>query len=235
MFSCIFDTGCGAGVTVTSELADAIDYSVLGRTEELNRDGSHRGWSERISLDSIAVCGETFCDIETNMIDWEMTSSGPYDGLIGLAFFQGRRVTLDYRAKKVAVSDRPIDYDALGSEYTVLPLLHATEDGQEDLPFFEAGYEGEPVCVYLDTGKNHSYLHDPQFPPVGPGLDAHDAADISIGCIGLKLRGIARADIAQAKGLPYPTMIELNSDQIWDQELVVTLDLIEGKILFRKR
>lgn len=39
---------------------------------------------------------------------------------------------------------------------------------------------------------------------------------------------------AQGEGLPYPTMIELNSDQIWKCKLLVTIDLIEQKIIFRK-
>jgi len=234
-FPFLFDTGCGGGFAVTTELADAIEYTTLGRVEELNRDGFHRGWSDRISIGSIDVCGETFADIETTMLDWRMTSSRPYRGLIGLAYFQGRTVTLDYRSKKAAVSPRPIDYDALGPDYAVLPLLASSEAGQRYLPFFQGEYEGAPVCVYLDTGKNYSYVHDPEAPPVGPGLDARDTADISVGGMELTLRRVARADLAQAEGLPYVTAIELNSDQLWEQDLIVTFDLIEGNILFRKR
>ena len=41
-------------------------------------------------------------------------------------------------------------------------------------------------------------------------------------------------DMAQAKGLPFPTMIELNSDQLWKNNLIVTFDLIEQKIIFKR-
>lgn len=234
-FAFMFDTGCGSGLAVTTRMEDRFDYATLGRREQLNRDGSHRGWSTHISIDSIDVCGETFSDIETNMIDWQMTSSSPYEGLIGLAYFQDRTVTLDYRSRRAAVSDRPIDYAALGPDYIVVPLLQSSEPGQRYLPFFMAEYEGQPVCVYLDTGKNHSYLHDPEGPSMAEKPDPRHEAVIAVGDMELVLRDIARADLAQAAGLPYPTMIELNSDQIWAHDLIVTFDLIEENIVFKKR
>jgi len=41
-------------------------------------------------------------------------------------------------------------------------------------------------------------------------------------------------NIAQAEGLPYPTILELNSDQLWKCNLLVTFDLIEQKVKFRR-
>jgi hypothetical protein len=40
--------------------------------------------------------------------------------------------------------------------------------------------------------------------------------------------------MAQAEGLPYPNMVELNSHQIWKCKLLVTIDLIDQKIIFRR-
>jgi hypothetical protein len=58
---------------------------------------------------------------------------------------------------------------------------------------------------------------------------------LKIGGMELVLDDIGEVNnIAQADGLPYPTMIELNSDQIWKCNLLVTLDLLEQKIIFRK-
>lgn len=38
-----FDTGCSSNIVVTNVLENKIDYTILGKTEQLNRDGSHRG------------------------------------------------------------------------------------------------------------------------------------------------------------------------------------------------
>ena len=56
-----------------------------------------------------------------------------------------------------------------------------------------------------------------------------------VGNMNLTLKDITEANnFEQVEGLPHPTMIELNSDQIWKCNLLVTLDLIDQKIIFRK-
>jgi hypothetical protein len=37
-----------------------------------------------------------------------MFSSEPFNGTVGLGFFLGRRLTLDYRSKRVGVTDSPL-------------------------------------------------------------------------------------------------------------------------------
>lgn len=57
---------------------------------------------------------------------------------------------------------------------------------------------------------------------------------IKVGTMEITLKGVAQVNnLAQARDLPYPTMIELNSDQIWKLGLVVTIDLIDNRIIFR--
>lgn len=114
-------------------------------------------------------------------------------------------------------------------KYTVLPLYITTSQGQQDLLFFEANYNNQPIIVYLDTGKNYSYLYNS-----GCGSSLGDKPTklydipLEIGSLKLTLKDVAEAnDFAQADGLPYPTKIELNSDQIWKCKLLVTVDLIE--------
>ncbi len=231
----MFDTGCGTGIFFTDMMADKLAYTSLGKTEEVNRDGSHRGWSERVSVNAFTVSGQEYEDVETTISDWSLYSSSPFNGSIGLEYFAGKVVTLDYAGGRFAVSSRPIDYSRMDDSYIVLPLYNSTSEGQETLPFFEAELEGEPVMVYLDTGKNYSYIDDP-----GSGYSIADKpggfcdVTLTIGGKDLTLRDVAAAnDMAQAQGLPYPTRIELNSDQIWKNRIVVTFDMISQKIIFQ--
>lgn len=232
-YDMMFDTGCGPGIFFSDLMKDKLSYTSLGTTEELNRDGSHRGWSERVCVEAFTVGGSDYKNVETTISDWTLYSSSPFNGSIGLEYFADKVVTLDYAKARYAVSGRPVDYDRLPADCIVLPLFRSTAKGQESLPFFEAQLGGEPVMVYLDTGKNYSYIDDPDtdYTITGKPGDFQDVT-LTVGDADLMLRDVAAAnDMAQAQGLPYPTRIELNSDQIWKNNIVVTFDLISQKMI----
>ncbi|MCX8131312.1 MAG: hypothetical protein N3I35_14610 [Clostridia bacterium] len=81
-----FDTGCGGGIFFANAVKDKIDYVLLGKTEELNRDDSHRGWSESVKVNEIDVFGSSYKNIQTTISDWSMYSSKKFNGTIGLAY-----------------------------------------------------------------------------------------------------------------------------------------------------
>lgn len=233
----LFDTGCSSGIFFTNVLENKIDYTLLYESEEFNRDSSHRGWSNRVIVNEFAIYEDKYKEIETSISDWTLFSSIKFNGAVGLAYFKSQVITLDYARHRIGISSKPIDYTKLNlDEYVVLPLYSATGQGQEDLIFFEAEYNGESVVVYLDTGSNRSYVYNPD--------SKQSIADkpkelldtpLKIGNIVVMLNNVVEVhDLAQADGLPYPTMIELNSDQLWKCNLIVTFDLIEQKIIFRK-
>ncbi len=232
-----FDTGCGVGIFLTNTLENQVRYTLLGTSEALNRDGSHRGWNKLIRLAEIEVFGATHNGVQTIMSDWRMYSSEKFNGAIGLAYFQDRVVTLDYVGRRIAIGSNPIDYAQLDQDkYIVLPLRRSTDPMQVHLPFFEAEYNSEPVIVYLDTGKNHSYIWNPESRgSIGAKPEKYSDVPIKIGSLELELKDMVEVgSIAQAEGLPFPTVIEMNSDQIWKNRLLVTLDLIDHKIIFRQ-
>ncbi len=233
-----FDTGCGSGLALTTALEEKIDYDLLGRTEQLNRDGSHRGWSKQISLKAITVFGEAYEEIKTDISDWKMFSSSKFNGIIGLAYFQSRVITLDYPGHKIAVSSRPIDETKLDpDQYVILPLQRSTSEGQGMLPFFQVEYNGKPAMAYLDTGKNYSFVYNPSCNiSMLSRPSGFTDVPIRIGSLEMTLKDVAQVNnLAQSDGLPYPTMIEMNSDQIWQCGLLVTIDLIDHRIIFRKK
>jgi hypothetical protein len=236
-YDLLFDTGCGSGIYFTDVLEDKIDFGLLGRSEELNRDGSHRGWLNYVSVEEIGVFNEVYWDIRTSMSDWSLFSSQPFNGAIGLSYFIDKTVTLDYNNRRIAVGSRPIDYDDLTGDYIVLDYCYSTSSGQGNLPFIEAEMSGEPITVYIDTGKNYSYLYDPESTlSITQKPSQFTDVPINIGGVDFMLEEVAAVgDLAQVQGLPYPTMIELNSDQIWKNGLLITFDQISDKIIIRKR
>ena len=235
-YNLFLDTGCERGFTLTDKLESKVNYTLLGQKEELNRDGTHRGWSKYINVNEVSIFGQKYQDVQTTMIPWSMTSSEPYDGLVGIKYFQSRVVTIDYYGNRIGIKDTPINYESLDKDkYVVLPLYKNV--GQENLPFFEANMDGEPIMVYLDTGKNYSFIQDSTSTlgigdkPKGFERDV----DIYIDDMELKLNDVVGVgSLAQGESLPYPVMIELNSDQIWKSHLIVTFDLINQKIIFNK-
>lgn len=232
-----FDTGCGVGIFFTDVIENELSYVLLGEIEALNRDGSHRGWNKRIIVDEFTVFGDTYNNIETTISDWNMYSSEKFNGAIGLTYFKSRIITLDYAGHRIAVSNNPIDYNNLNSDkYTVLPLFRTTSKNQESLPFFEAELNGEGVIVYLDTGKNYSYVYNPAVTStMADKPNNFIDVPIKIGRIEMTLNEVVEINnMAQAEGLPFPTMVELNSDQLWKNKLLVTLDLIDQKIIFHR-
>lgn len=232
-----FDTGCGKGILFTNAVENKIDYDLLGKTEELDRDGSHRGWSKSVKVSEIDVFGSSYNNIQTTISDWSMYSSKKFNGTIGLAYFKSKVITLDYAGHRIAISSKPIDYSKLNPDkYTILPLYKTTTKGQQDLPFFEAEYNNKQVAVYLDTGKNYSYLNNPDSNSlIGDKPNKFFDIPIKIGNMQMTLKEVTEAkNFAQVEGLPYPVMIELNSDEIWKCNLLVTFDLIEQKIIFSK-
>jgi hypothetical protein len=234
-YKLVFDTGCGSGIFFTDVIGGKIDYTLLHISEAFNRNGSHRGWVKRVKISEINIFGDTYKNIETSISDWSMFSSKKFNGTIGLTYFKSKVITLDYTGHKIAVGNNPIDYAKLNPDkYVVRPLYKTTSKGQQDLPFFEAEYNNKPIIVYLDTGKNYSFLYNPDCKNSIRDKPAKlFDIPLKIGNMELMLNDIAEAnDFAQVDGLPYPTMIELNSDQIWRCNLLVTFDLIEQKIIF---
>lgn len=235
-----FDTGCASGFVVTDALQDKIEYSLLGQMEELNRDGSHRGWSYRICLSRIGILNQEYSDIICSMIDWKMSSSYQFSGLLGPELFRGCLVTLDYRAHKAGVRSTA-DYDLENMEnYAVVPMLHTNIPGQESLIFFECRVNGRDGIAYVDTGKNISYLHNADSDYIigqsskKPKTAITDA-DIMIDGVTFRLSGLYEANMPQEYDFGHPVIIEMNSDQFIQNDIVVTFDFINGYVLFYAR
>ena len=222
-------------------LENKMDYTVLKQIEQLNRDGSHRGWSYGISIKEMKLFDETFQDVACAMTDWKMSSSHKFNGLLGTEFFEDKMITIDYRARKIAVSEETVNAIELSqSQYAVVPMLHTETEGHENLVFFECVLNDEKAVAYIDTGKNLSYIHNPDSEYIigasteKPNTPCRDTM-INIGNISLELHDMYEANITQYDDFSYPTAIELNSDQFLKGDIILTLDFINNNVMFLKR
>lgn len=235
-----FDTGCSNDIVVTDVLKDKIDYSLLEQIEELNRDGSHRGWSNHISINSIQIFNQEYHDIRCSMIDWKMSSSYKFSGLLGTELFKKKLITLDYRARKIGISNTS-QYNLINSEkYTIVPILYTNRKGQEDLIFFECKLNGENIIAYIDTGKNISYIHNSSSEYIvgestGKPQTNTTNATIMIDNISFHFSHLYEVNMPQNYGFNYPIAIEINSDQFIRNDIVVTFDFINNYIIFYNR
>lgn len=157
-FQVVFDTGCSKGFSLTNAVEDKINCPVTGTATEYNADGSYRGKSKIIKIKEVEIFGEFYRDITTTLADWKMYGSVKFNGLLGLKYFRNKRVTLDYKNKKLAISERPVLPGSLDTrKYLVLPLL-APPVRHGDLVYFKGEVNGQKSVIYLDTGSSRSFV-----------------------------------------------------------------------------
>lgn len=221
----LFDTGNGEGLFITSALEGKIDYEIKGTTTELNADGTYRGTGKSVLLEKINVFGEEYTNITASLSDWKMYGDIKINGGIGLKYFEGKKVTLDYKNKRIAVSSKATAYDKLPKEkYTVLPLVESSLSKEKDLLFFEGKVNGEKSTIYLDTGSSRSFFN------------LEDTGKIINVKLGAKTYQFGSKEMKKGEiGFPdefaYPLRLAINSDILKANHFVITIDLIQNNLI----
>ncbi len=231
--SLLFDTGAARGFLLTNH-APRVPYAVRGRSEELNADGSHRGESLDIQVDSISVLGEAFHRVSGSVSDWQLFSSEPFDGAVGLDFFRTRRVTLDYTAGKIGVTALPIQKSLDARRYVALTLVEPPES-QGKVLYARARVNGLDAIVYFDTGTNVSFI-DPAF-AVGlarvqrPGRFPMFREHVPVEFAGraFTFEDLRETPIRRGTNFDAPVALVLGSDIL--SQFIVTIDLRANKLV----
>lgn len=220
-----FDTGSTDGISITTAVKGKIDYEVTGKIISANADGTFRGNGESILLKSINVFGEEYVNVKSSLTDWKMYGAIKFNGMIGLEYFRGKVVTLDYRNKKIAISDNPVDYSKLPKEkYIILPLISPSTDKMKDLLFFEGEVNGKNSTIYLDTGSSRSCV------------DCEDnyvntVAEVKLGDKKYKFKKLQNDKIAFQEKFNYPLRLAINSDVLKANNFVITIDKIQNILI----
>ncbi len=224
--SLLLDTGTARGFMITDQ-APRVPYRAGRRVRELNADGSPRGESRAIRVDSMDVLGARFLAVEGTLTDWRLYSSVPFAGTVGLDFFRDRRLTLDYRTRRVAVSDAPLPDSLDRTRYLVLDLV-APPGGQGHILYVRAVVNGRPALVYLDTGYSASWV-DPAFAR-GQGRGAvRRGVPVVLAGRAFVLDDLREHAIERGPGLDLPVGLVLGSDLL--SRFVVTIDLRARKLV----
>lgn len=221
----LFDSGNGMGITLTTALEKEIDYEIIGTTTELNSDGTYRGSGKAILLKKIYVFDEEYTDIKSSLVDWKIFSSDKINGTIGLKYFDNKVTTLDYKNKKIAVSNKALDYSKLKNDkYTVLPLIISDLNKEQDLLFIEGEVNGEKSTIYLDTGSSRSFYNFD---------DAQAEIKVKLGkkTYTFNSNELIHDEIGFQDEFKYPLSLAINSDLLKANHIVITIDKIQNNLI----
>lgn len=231
-----FDTGCSTGFGLTSAVAEEIEYKITGKSTERNPDGSYRGETTLVTIASLEVFGDTYAPVETSISDWRIFSTLKFNGLLGLKYFQEKRVTIDYKRRTIGITDRPLAHDAV-AEFggLAVPLLEAS-GSQADLIYVLGQIKGKPTVIYLDTGSSASFIDPSVLDPSEikewkRHLIAKDI-QMSIGDISFTVKQLRVEEQRRGVNFEYPQTAKLGSDVIKD--FLFTVDRISGQLLLVK-
>lgn len=221
----LFDTGNADGLFITTALKGKVDYSITGSIQAFNADGSFRGDGNSILIKRVKIFEDEYFDVASTLTDWKMYGFFKNNGAIGLGYFKNKVVTLDYKNKKIAVSDTILDYSKLQEDrYSVIPLIRSEAENEKDLLFFEGNVDGERSTIYLDTGSSRSFVNS-----------KNKNTDVEVK-LGNKTYEFNRKKLLTDKiefqdEFNYPLRFALNSDLLKANHFILTIDLIQDNII----
>lgn len=238
----LFDTGNSGPLTLTTAVEKTVGYKLMGKDEELNPDGTHRGWSKAIQLGNVEIFGTIYEGVKASLNDWKLMSDSPFNGLVGLKYLLGKRVTLDYKNRLLAVTDKPLPGSIVTNPaYGITALLKAPDE-QGEIVYVSGLVNGHTQTIYLDTGTVPSCVS----PEAAAGSESnrsryHDffksdrkyaSIDVKIGDLLIRINDIYESrTISRGTNFESPVGLVLGSDKLKD--LVVTIDKIEGKLILK--
>ena len=229
----MLDTGTARGFLITNK-ALAIPHQVEARDEELNADGSHRGESLSIRIESVSVLGQVFKNVAGGLSDWRVYSSEPFNGTVGLGFFLDRRLTLDYRRRKVGVTGLPLPEKLDRKRYLSVDLIEPRK-AQGHILYARATVNGREAIVYFDTGYNVSFI-DPAFADglarverPGKFRVFREKVPLELGGQPFLLDELRESPIRRGSGFSLPVGLTLGSDVL--SRFIVTIDIRAKKLV----
>jgi hypothetical protein len=185
-------------------------------------------------METMLVLGSVFKDVAGSLSDWRMFSSEPFDGTVGLDFFQDRRLTLDYRARKVGATDTPLPERLDPKRYATLDLVDPPKP-QGHILYARAVVNRREAIVYFDTGHNVSFI-DPRFVEGLAGIELpgkfkmfRRAVPVELGGRTFFVDDVRESPIDRGPGLNRPVAMILGSEVL--SRFVITIDLRARKLI----
>lgn len=141
------DTGCMTGLALAPAITRRLQLPLVDQYTSFNSDGRNLGRYPVREVDEALVLGEKWNHEKA----YELANDD-VSGLIGPRYLLKKRITFDYRAGCIGVSDAPAPPLPPGAE--VLPLLAVA--GLPGMVVVQGQVNGQTVIVQLDTGKSRT-------------------------------------------------------------------------------
>jgi len=142
-----FDTGNMSGLLVAPETAKQLSLSSIGESKHYDSSGEAIGISRVFKVPELVVFGKVWAEEQAH----EHTVSGLI-GLIGPRYVYGKRFTLDYKNKVIAVSESPSP--RIEQENITFPLVRSKD--HIGMIVVRGEVNGYPALIQIDTGKSRT-------------------------------------------------------------------------------
>jgi predicted aspartyl protease len=210
------DTANMSGLLLVPSVADRLGLQVIGHSEFYDSDGRHIGARREYRVASLRAFGSEW----RGQVAYE-DDRNDVQGFIGPRFLLGRRFTLDYRARVLAVSASRLPAESFAG--TRLPLLWSSR--YPGMLVVRGAVNGRPVSIQLDTGKSRTCV-DPALvarlglPSVPGGVSIRE---LSLGGVSLMVSSAKVVSLgALGQDLPEPVAVGIGSDVL--SRLLLTVD-----------
>lgn len=153
----VLDFGNSGEIVLTTAIEKQVNHTITDTGYTYTPDGKIRGMIYDIMLPQFSVVGKTYTNTKAILADWKIFSTEPINGMIGLNYFGNKCMSISYRTKTFACSDRSILSQLDSSSFNIMQL--ETFSMHPYGLHFEGKVNDKAAIVYFDTGKNISVVN----------------------------------------------------------------------------
>ncbi|NIM97106.1 MAG: hypothetical protein GTO24_03155, partial [candidate division Zixibacteria bacterium] len=208
------------------ETASQLSLSSVGESTHYDSSGEVIGTSRVFRVPELVVFGKVWVKEQAH----EHAGSGLV-GLIGPRYVYGKRFTLDYRNKIIAVSELPFPRIEAGD--ITFPLIQSKE--HKGMIIIGGEVNGHQVLIQIDTGKSRTCV-DPalvkkiDLPEVKRG---YRIDKIQLGQYSFKVTSAKKVSFRGISGdLPEPILLGIGSDIL--SQVVLSVDYSKQIVIISK-
>jgi predicted aspartyl protease len=221
-----FDTGNMSGLLVSPDTACRLGLSSVGESKHYDSSGEAIGTYLVFRVPELVVFDKVWTEEQAH----EHRSSGLI-GLIGPRYVYGKRFTLDYQNKVIAVSESP--FLRIEQENITFPLIQSKD--HEGMIIIGGEVNGHQVLIQIDTGKSRTCV-DPELvkkidlPEVKRG---YRIDNIQLGLHSFKVSSAKKVSFKGISGdLPEPILLGIGSDIL--SQVVLSVDYSKQIVMITK-
>jgi len=236
-FTFYFDFGNSGNIVITSYIKNNIEYSILDSSYTYNSDGSLRDKTFNIEIPKFQVFDSLYTNEKCTLADWNIFSTNPFNGLIGLKYLQNKCFTLDCINRKLIISSHSI-LDSLSEKDAEIINLETYKYHPFGVHFI-GKVNGKESIIYFDTGKSRSAINRSLIPEEGivpnkSGTFYAGTVELYFGNISLKVEYPMVKKIKRSVESELPVGIEVGIDVL--KYFVLTIDRTDNRnvIIFHK-